>query len=174
MNNTPKTKGMKPLSEKERIISFIYILALFLAIITVCGYFILKNEGTQHIFTNKTIVIKKMERQKEFQSAQSDQMASADSLFSRINNFQPGINASYEENDIKFLINDLAKQWDTNKWDKRNKMFWHLAAIYEMWFADKKELWSKQDNIAKFKKNLEDCELGLQKKEEKLKNRGGK
>ena len=56
------------------------------------------------------MVIKKMERQKEFQNIQSVQIVSADTLFSRIEQFEPGVNASYEENDIKFLINDLAKE----------------------------------------------------------------
>ena len=69
------------------------------------------------------MVIKKMERQKEFQNIQSVQIVSADTLFSRIEQFEPGVNASYEENDIKFLINDLAKQWERNSFDKRNKMF---------------------------------------------------
>lgn len=169
-----KNKSKKPVSERERFIGFVYVFALFVAITGICGYLLFKYEGTRNIFTNKTMVIKKMERQKDFQLSQSAQIVGADSLFSRIEQFQPAINASYEENDIKFLINDLAKQWEKNGWDKRNKMFWHLASVYEMWFADKKELWSKQDNILKFKKNLEECELGLQKKEDELKNKGGK
>jgi hypothetical protein len=39
-----------------------------------------------------------------------------------------------------------------------------------MWFADKKELWSNQQNIILFRKNLEECQIGLQKKTDQLKN----
>ena len=169
-----ENKSGKPVSERERIIGFVYLVILFVFFVGACGYFLFKYEETRHIFSNKMIVIKKMERQKDFRLLQSGQIAAVDSLFVRINRFEPGINASYEENDIKFLINDLAKQWEKNGWDKRNKMFWHLASVYEMWFADKKELWSRQENIVKFKRNLEECELGLQKKENELKTRGGK
>lgn len=172
MSITPKNKSSKPVSERERFIGFIYVLTLFIAITGVCGYILFRYEGTSHTFSNKTMVIKKMERQKEFQITQSAQISGADTLFSRIEKFQPGVNASYEENDIKFLINDLAKQWEKNSWDKRNKMFWHLSSVYEMWFADKKELWSRQDNILKFNNNREKCELGLQRKEGELKNKG--
>lgn len=174
MNTDKRNKEHKPVSERERYIGFIYVLLLFAGITVTCGYFVFRASGTDKIFTDKMLVIRKMERQKEFRILQSAQIVAADSLFSRINRFEPGINASYEENDIKILINDLAKQWEGNRWDKRNKVFWHLAAVYEMWFADKKELWSRRDNIAKFKRNLEECELGLQKKENELKTRGGK
>lgn len=174
MNMTSKNKSSKPVSERERFIGFIYVLALFVIITGTCGYILFRYAGTRNIFSNKIMVIKKMERQKEFQNIQSAQIVSADTLFSRIEQFEPGVNASYEENDIKFLINDLAKQWEKNSFDKRNKMFWHLASVYEMWFADKKELWSKQDNIVKFKRNLEECEIGLQKKVSELKGKGGK
>ena len=148
MSITPKNKSSKTVSERERFIGFVYVLTLFIVITGACGFILFKYAGTRHIFSNKIMVIKKMERQKEFQNIQSVQIVSADTLFSRIEQFEPGVNASYEENDIKFLINDLAKQWEKNSFDKRNKMFWHLASVYEMWFADKKELWSKQDNMA--------------------------
>ena len=148
MSITPKNKSSKTVSERERFIGFVYVLTLFIVITGACGFILFKYAGTRHIFSNKIMVIKKMERQKEFQNIQSVQIVSADTLFSRIEQFEPGVNASYEENDIKFLINDLAKQWEKNSFDKRNKMFWHLASVYEMWFADKKELGSKQDNMA--------------------------
>ena len=110
MSITPQNKSSKPVSERERFIGFVYVLTLFIVITGACGFILFKYTGTRHIFSNKITVIKKMERQKEFQSIQSAQIVNADTLFSRIEHFEPGINASYEENDIKFLINDLAKQ----------------------------------------------------------------
>ena len=158
MSITPKNKSSKTVSERERFIGFVYVLTLFIVITGACGFILFKYAGTRHIFSNKIMVIKKMERQKEFQNIQSVQIVSADTLFSRIEQFEPGVNASYEENDIKFLINDLAKQWERNSFDKRNKMFWHLASVYEMWFADKKELWSKQKKHNKYDNGDKDIE----------------
>lgn len=174
MDTDKKTKKPKTVSDRERYIGYIYVLFLFVAIVSVCGYFVFRGGRTERIFSDKMLVIRKMERQKDFQLLQTARIMDADSLFARVDRFQPGINASYEENDIKIMIHDLAKLWEQNKWDKRNKMFWHMAVMYEMWFADKKELWSRQENIVKFTRNLEECEIGLQKKENELKARGGK
>lgn len=164
----------KPISERERLIGFIYVLLLFLLVIGTCGTLLLKHAGGSRLFAQKIMVVKKMERQKDFRAFQAAQAATVDSLFYRIKEFNPGVNASYEENDIKFLLNDLTGRWEQRGWDKRNKVFWHLSSLYGMWFADKKELWSKQENIILFKKNLEECELGLRKKENELNAKKGK
>ena len=39
-----------------------------------------------------------------------------------------------------------------------------------MWLSDRKQLWSIGQNISLFKANLEECEIGLQKKEEDLRS----
>ena len=39
-----------------------------------------------------------------------------------------------------------------------------------LWLSDKKQLWSIEQNIRLFKANLEECEIGLQKKEEDLRS----
>ena len=44
----------------------------------------------------------------------------------------------------------------------------HIADFYDMWLSDKKQLWSIQQNIITFKANLEECEIGLQKKLEDM------
>lgn len=165
------THTQKTISVKERTIAFVYLLLAFLVITGIGGYVLFSNNDKRQLFSKKFIVIKKMERLKDFQLLQHKQLRTIDSLYSRINHFTPNVNASYEENDIKFLINDLSQQWEKNARDQRNKVFFHVAAMYDMWFADKKELWSRQQNIASFKKNLEECEIGLQKKQGELKNK---
>lgn len=42
----------------------------------------------------------------------------------------------------------------------------HVADFYQMWLTDRKELWSKRENISTFKKNLEECEIGLESKKQ--------
>mgnify|MGYP000279073246 FL=1 len=46
----------------------------------------------------------------------------------------------------------------------------HIADFYAMWLSDKKQLWSIEQNIRLFKANLEECEIGLRKKEEDLRS----
>jgi hypothetical protein len=120
--------------------------------------------------TQKEFVIAKMDRIRQFQTVQSEQMIIVDSIFNKIKDFKPGVQASYEENDIKYYLNDIKSQYEKNSYDKRYKIFFQVSDFYDMWFADRKELWSKQQNVAGFKKNLEDCEIGLQKKTDELKN----
>lgn len=78
--------------------------------------------------------------------------------------------AQYEEDDIHYLINNLRNTYERNSWDKRYKLFMHIADFYAMWLSDKKQLWSIEQNIRLFKANLEECEIGLRKKEEDLRS----
>ena len=75
--------------------------------------------------------------------------------------FQPGVYAQYEEDDIHYLINNLRNTYERNSWDKRYKLFMHIADFYAMWLSDKKQLWSIEQNIRLFKANLEECENRL-------------
>ncbi|MDU1906549.1 MAG: type VI secretion system transmembrane protein TssO [Dysgonomonas sp.] len=162
-----RTKNTK--NQKERTIGFIYVSLLFMAATFICCWclFYYSDNKTS---SRKEFVIAKMDRIKEFQDIQSEKMVIVDSIYNKIREFNPGINASYEENDIKFYLTDIKKLYDNNNYDGRYKIFNQVSNFYNMWFADKKELWSKKENIVRFRKNLEDCEIGLQKKMDELKN----
>lgn len=167
-----KTSSQKKnISDRERLIGYLYVMLLFLLVCVICGYSLVSQDNYNHLFAGKSVIVRKMERLKDFRRIQSENVAVVDSLFNRINEFSPGINASYEENDIRFLINDLSLLWEQNSRDQRYKVFMHLSAFYEIWLADKKELWSHQENLTTFRKNLEECEIGLQKKQEVLGSR---
>jgi len=162
-----KTKNTK--NKKEKTIGFIYVSLLFVVATFACCcclFYYTDNKAS----TRKEFVIAKMDRIREFQNVQNEQMVIVDSIYNKIKDFNLGINASYEENDIKFYLNDIKRLSDNNKYDGRYKIFFQVANFYNMWFADKKELWSKRQNLIKFKKNLEDCEIGLQKRMNELKN----
>lgn len=156
-------------NRRERVIGFTYVSLLFLVGTFACCWCLFYYTDTKSE-TRKEFVIAKMDRIREFQNVQSEQMLIVDSIYNKIKTFDPGLNASYEENDIKFYLNDIKKLYDDNSYDGRYKIFSQVSTFYNMWFADKKELWSKQQNIIKFRKNLEDCQIGLDKKKEDLKN----
>lgn len=158
----------KTLSNRERNISFLYVLILFAIAVISCSILLFRYNANFTIFSQKDFVIKKMERIRQFQQTQAKEYIIVDSLYNRIQLFNPGIMAIYEENDIKYLLNEMKDLYEKNTWDKRYKVFFHTSGLYEMWFTDKKELWSKQENVSKFKSNLEKCEIGLQNKKDEL------
>ena len=156
-------------NRREKTVGFVYVSVLFLIVTFVCCSILFHYTDTKNS-TQKKFVIAKMDRVRQFQDIQNQQMVIIDSIYSKIGSFNPGINASYEENDIKFYLNDLKKIYDANGHDERYKIFQQVSGFYNMWFSDKKELWSKRQNIVSFQKNLEECQIGLDKKKEELKN----
>jgi len=164
-----KQKDKSTKNRREKNIGFVYVSLLFVIATFICCWCLfyytdIKNE------TRKEFVIAKMDRIKQFQDVQNRQIVIIDSIYKKIGDFNPGVNANYEENDIKFYLNDIKKFYDDNNYDGRYKIFYQVSAFYNMWFADKKELWSKRQNIIRFQKNLEECQIGLEKKIEELKN----
>lgn len=160
----------KNIRRRDKVSAVVSILLIFGVCTALCLFFFLKGSKFE-MSSHKMLIVKKYDRQQAFQKQQADYLNACDSLFLRIEHFEPGVNASFEENDIKFLINDLKGVYEQNAWDKRYKVFYHIASYYEMWFADKKILWSKKTNIQTFSQNLELCEMGLTKKEEELKSK---
>ena len=153
---------------RDKISGFISVFVIFSICTSSILYAMLRNSNMNFIHYKDVVEIK-TNRQESFRDIQSDMSTECDSLYSRIERFDPQLNAVYEENDIKFLINELKLTYERNMWDKRYKVFYHVSAFYDMWFTDKKVAWSKINNTAMFNKNLEECEIGLQNKSDKLK-----
>ncbi len=158
----------KTMNEREKTIGRIYVFLFFSLTTLACCLLIFLWNTDINAFGQKEYVVIKMNRVRSFQVQQSDNQVITDSLYNKISNFQPGIHAKYEEDDIKYLLSALKNEYERNSWDARYKVFMHTASFYEMWLADKKKLWSIRKNIEHFKVNLEECEIGLQKKIEDL------
>lgn len=157
-------------NRREQIIGFVYVSLLFIITTAICCTCLFYYNSDEKAAARKEFAISKMDRIRSFQDRQSNEMVIIDSIYNKIRTFNPGINASYEENDIKYYLNDLNNIYEKNSHDGRYKIFSQVSAFYGMWFDDKKELWSKNQNIANFRKNLEQCEIGLQKKIDELKS----
>lgn len=156
------------MNQKEKIMGFVYVLILFLSVTVACCFLLYYYNADFRIFSQKQYVITKMERTRKFQSDQSNAIGVVDSLYNKINRYDPGVNAVYEESDILYMINNLRMVYENQPWDIRYKCFLHVSDFYMMWFTDKKDLWAKKDNVAKFKENLEECEIGLTNKKNEL------
>lgn len=148
------------INKREKRINLIYLILLFVVTTGGACWFIYKDYDFR-IFTQKDYVISKMERVKEFQSAQQHHKPLMDSLYRKIKEFDPSLNAVYVENDIKFMINDLHVVYEKNNLDGRYKAFQHVSDFFKMFYEDKKILWHIQQDIVYFQKQLEECEAGL-------------
>jgi len=151
-------------NQKEKTVGFIYVAALFLLTTVISCFCLYFFSPDSKIISRKEAIIAKMDRIKGFQILQSHEVAAIDSVYNKIKGYNPSISASYEENDIKYYLNNIRNIYNQNVYDNRYKVLYQIAGFYEMWFADRKELWSKKQNIDKFKKDLESCQLGLQNK----------
>lgn len=166
MDNNRKT-----LNKRETLMGHTYVFLFFILTTVICSAAIFMWNTDFRMFEQKEFVKIKMNRIKDFQQKQLDYQMQTDSLFRKIEKFEPGVYAQYEEDDIHYLINTLRNEYERNVWDKRYKLFMHMADFYDMWMADKKHLWSILQNIHTFKANLEECEIGLQKKIDDLRAR---
>lgn len=164
--NTPKQTS----NQKERVMGYLHISLLFILITGICCFCIFYYNSQTKKVSQKEFVISKMDRIRAFQTLQSEEIIIVDSIYSKIKNFNPAISASYEESDIKFYLNEVKGIYAKNPYDTRYKVFAQVSNFYNLWFADKKEIWTKRQNIAVFSKNLENCEIGLQKKKDELNN----
>lgn len=158
----------KELNRREVVIGRAYVFIFFLTTTLICCLAIFLWNSDFKAFEQKEYVKVKMNRIREFQKNQSDYQMITDSLYRKIKAFEPGIHAQYEEDEINFLINNMKNEYERNNWDKRYKVFLHVADFYEIWLIDKKHIWSIKQNISMFKNNLEECEIGLQKKVDNL------
>lgn len=159
---------IKHINKRERVIGFIYVSLLFMVACGLSLFFLFRHHQELLTIPEKALIIKKMERIHLFQDIQTRQAAICDSVFTKIVRYNPGINASYEENDIKFLINDIKIRYTDNIWDNRYKAFLHVSDLYELLLTDKKKTWTIGQNINNFRQNLEACEIGLEQKNEEL------
>lgn len=154
----------------EKKTAFIYVLILFVLSSFCCCLLLFRYNTDYTVFSQKDFVIIKMDRIRQYQQVQNREALITDSLYRRIDSFQPGVTALYEESDIKYLLNEMRNVYEQNSWDERYKILFHIASFYDMWFTDKKELWGRQENISRFKANLEQCEIGLQNKKDELRS----
>lgn len=163
-------KGKVTKNRREKVIAFVYVCLFFTVTTAICCALLSYYQSSGNIGSRKTFAISKMDRIHSYQSIQSKQLVVVDSLYNQIRDFNPGVNASYAEGDIKFYLNDLKGLYNRNSHDSRYKIFLQISNFYGMWFDDRKEMWSKQKNVKAFKKNLEECETGLRRKSDELRN----
>ncbi|NDV78478.1 type VI secretion system TssO [Dysgonomonas sp. 511] len=156
-------------NQREKNIGFVYVSALFLLVTFICCSILFYYADTK-FETNKRFVIAKMDYIRKFQNVQNEQMIIVDSIYNKIKCFDLSVKATYEANDIRIYLDGFKEIYNKNATDGRYKIFSQTSVFYNMWFSDRRELWSRKQNIVLVRQNLEECRVGLEKKNEELKN----
>lgn len=150
---------------KEKIAGVSYVSIIFLVFFLSCAMMLFYRNTEIAAYGQKEFDISKISRIGEFRDMQKREVMMIDSIYGRIKTLNPEVRANYEETEINFLLNDLKSLHDSHAWDPRYKIFLQFARCCEMWLTDKKEIWSKKNNISGFTGNLEACESGIAGKE---------
>jgi hypothetical protein len=168
---TTISNSRKTVNRRERVGGAIYVLFFFALGVSVALVLLLRDGDVSRVFAKKDAIEMKMQRQQNFNSLQSTTADMCDLLVSKIEAYDPAVNAVYEKNDIQYVINELRREYENNSGDKRYLVFLHMSDFYQMWFNDKQYLWSLNANLSYVSSNLDDCELGLEKKQDELKDK---
>jgi hypothetical protein len=158
---------MLKISKEERKIQFVYLLGFWLVFsflfCYVCFFHYSKSE-----IRSKELVIEKINQENDLLKNQYQSAAHVDSLSKMLLLYQPATSQVYLENNINFELEELKKIYEAKKNDPNYKIFNQLYVFNSMQFFDKKATWNSTNNIAFLKKNLEDCEIGFQQKQDNL------
>lgn len=162
MKNEKRVVSKNYINQRERHISLFYVTICFLVLLSITCFFFLKNNSNSRIFGRKDKLVTRMEQIESFKKLQREVALQCDTLHVNIKKFKPDVYASYEENDIRYELNELKGIYLKNDWDRRYKMFEQISILYDMWLTDRKDLWCKKQNLNELTLNLQNCEMGLQ------------
>lgn len=101
MDNNRKT-----MNKREIFMGHAYVFLFFFLTTVACCLVIFMWNSDFKMFEQKEFVKIKMNRIKDFQQEQAESQLPVDSLFRKIETFEPGVYAQYEEDDIHYLINN--------------------------------------------------------------------
>lgn len=100
------------LNKREVFMGHTYVFLFFIITTVICCISIFMWNSDFSMFEQKEFVKVKMNRIKDYQQEQADHQVSVDSLFRKIEKFEPGVYAQYEEDDIRYLINNLKNTYE--------------------------------------------------------------
>lgn len=162
-NETHKTTN-----SREKSIGFFYVLLLFGITTALCSYILFFLNNNYKALEGKQAILEQIQRVRTFQKVQQTQMEKIQQIHQKTAQMNPEIKAAYEKREINFLIGEIRNVYTQQKWDIRYKIFDQVATFYEFRMADKDRLWNIQQNIEKFKSDLERCRANTETKRNHL------
>jgi len=146
------------LTTRERRLQFLYLLAVTLFLSLVISWIAFRNA---HQSASYDYLTEKVRQQQQLLRAQKQYLPLLDSAYRGIVAYQPQVNAVFVEVDIDDQLNEIRRLSDSQRDGTRFRSFGQIADFYKMMYVDKKIIWSKQSNVNLFRKQLDDCSVGL-------------
>lgn len=155
-------KSKTTLTSKEKVAGLIYVLSIFLITVGISAYILFLYNSDYHFLNGKKDALSKLERVHVFQSVQSDYFEKITTIDNNVCKINPDVNASYEKRELNYVIGEIKKISDDNKYDARFRIFGQVASFYEMKLFDRERLSASQKNIEKFRHELDNCRAGVE------------
>lgn len=153
-------------TSKEKVTGLIYVFFLFLITTGICAYVLFVYNSDYHFANGKMEALSKLERVTSFRKAQEEYFSKVESINDHVSRINPEVNATYEKQELKYLLGEVKKISEVNKYDSRYAIFDYVAEFFEMKLFDRERLGATRYNIDKFKVALDKCRAGV----ESLKN----
>jgi len=144
----------------ERQFLFAYLLAGTLLLGGLAGWVLYRSYDFPT--SNAVYLADRIRRQQTILQQQERYLPLLDSAHHTIATYHPAMTALFVEADIDNQIDDIRRIYSQNTDVASYRAFAQAADFYRMMYDDKRVLWTKQDNVILFSKQLEECEVGFQ------------
>lgn len=141
----------------EKTIGLVYVLLIFLITTGICAYILFVRNSDYRFANGKKDAMYKVERVKAFQEAQAEYFDKIVAMEDYANQINPNVNASYQKNELKYIIGSVKKITADNKYDTRFRIFEQVADFYELKLFDREFLGVTVKNIDNLKVELDKC-----------------
>ena len=163
-----KKERHKVTRSQEKIIGLVYVVTIFFLTTALCGYILFFSTNSYQTLKGKKAILEQIHRVRVFEKEQAEQMDKIELINTKITQFHPSLKAIYEKQEITLLLGEVRNVYLQHKWDNRYKIFEQMAVFYELQLLDKDRLWNIQQNIEKFKSDLERCRTNTENRRNNL------
>ncbi|MFD2934967.1 type VI secretion system TssO [Spirosoma flavum] len=147
------------LTTRERRLQFIYLLSAISILSIMISWIAFRNDTYSQAESKR--LSDKIKKQEQILRNQLENMPLLDSAYRSIIAYQPQVNAIFVEVEIEDHLNEIRRLSGQQAEGIQFRSFGQIADFYKMMYVDKKVVWSKQSNINLFRKQLDDCSVGL-------------
>lgn len=142
------------INAEDRRNYFIYLLFMFLLATAFIGWLLMNDLVKINITKTKDEFTSHIEEETQYRKEVEMKLPAIDSLFNKIVNYNPGVNALYAENEITEQIRQL-KMLGEKYEDSRYRSFIYLSDLYMEYFNSKKDMGNLQKGINDLNKSLQ-------------------
>lgn len=143
---------------KEKTLGLFYMIMLFLAVSGTCSYFVFFSNPNLGSSNGKALALEGLKRISAFQKFQSERMEKLELLDGKVNSIDPGLKASYEKSEVKYMLGEFNKDYEENRFDDRYRIFALVSRFYDYKMFTKDRIWASKKNIQHFSEKYDFCE----------------